>query len=90
GGSSAVTRIERISPAGPLSRELLVIDENDTEQTGRIIPANTKSASASPTLTSRQNTGSSSTKQPARELVVYGALMDASLRIRRYSSAESP
>ncbi|KAJ2684143.1 hypothetical protein IWW39_005083 [Coemansia spiralis] len=90
GGSSAVTRIERISPMGPLSRELLVMDENDTEQAGRIIPANTKSASASPTLTSRQNTDSSSIKQPARELVVYGALMDASLRIRRYSSAESP
>ncbi|KAJ2055906.1 hypothetical protein GGI17_006464 [Coemansia sp. S146] len=86
--SRRVSRIEQMVSVGPLSRELLVIDEADAELAGRIIPANCASPDiASPALMSRQSTSSSnaSISPPTRELVIYGALMDASIRIRRYN-----
>ncbi|KAJ2752132.1 hypothetical protein GGI19_004030 [Coemansia pectinata] len=86
--SQRVSRIEQMISVGPLSRELLVIDEADAKLAGRIIPANCASPDiASPTLMSRQSTSSSnaSISPPTRELVIYGALMDTSIRIRRYN-----
>ncbi|KAJ2811972.1 hypothetical protein FBU31_007670, partial [Coemansia sp. 'formosensis'] len=65
-----ISRIEKMVPVGPLSRELLVIDEADAELAARIIPANCVSPNiASPTLTNRQSTFSSSSGfivQPTR------------------------
>ncbi|KAJ2412288.1 hypothetical protein GGF41_006164 [Coemansia sp. RSA 2531] len=83
-----VSRIDQMISVGPLSRELLVIDETDTELAGRIIPANCASPDI-PSPMSRQNSNTS-ISPPTRELVIYGALMDSSIRIRRYESNITP
>ncbi|KAJ2181582.1 hypothetical protein GGF45_001445 [Coemansia sp. RSA 551] len=65
------SRIDHIWPIGPIHRDLFIVDESDPSLPPRIIPASHVSTQSQPT--------------PNRELAMYGALLDAPLRIRRYS-----
>ncbi|KAJ1787114.1 hypothetical protein LPJ59_005793 [Coemansia sp. RSA 2399] len=51
------SRIDGIQPVGPLSKELLLIDESDIDLAARVIPANVPSPQIGPTT--RENTASS-------------------------------
>ncbi|KAJ2857541.1 hypothetical protein J3B02_000932 [Coemansia erecta] len=71
--------------SGPLDHELLIVDETHAELAGRIIPPNS-SPQINPDDVSSRNTPSLSpdTLGHQRKLVLYGALVDAPFRIRRY------
>ncbi|KAJ1720432.1 hypothetical protein LPJ53_004939 [Coemansia erecta] len=87
------SKIEHVRPVGPLDRELLLVDEAHGELAGRIIPPNT--ARAPPALSPDDTpapslspaAASAAAAAPSRELVLYGALVDAPFRIRRYDQA---
>ncbi|KAJ2497147.1 hypothetical protein GGH96_005335 [Coemansia sp. RSA 1972] len=73
-GKRRDSRIDHIRSVGPIHRDLFIVDETDPNLPPRII-------SATPV-----STVSTSQSQPKpRELAMYGALLDAPLRIRRYS-----
>ncbi|KAJ2775396.1 hypothetical protein IWQ57_000451 [Coemansia nantahalensis] len=73
--------IERMHLLGPLPRELVFIDEDDPDASPRVISANVaQEHPPSPTAAA---------KAP-REMVVYGALLDAPFRVRRYAHSQTP
>ncbi|KAJ2352510.1 hypothetical protein GGF43_003737 [Coemansia sp. RSA 2618] len=86
-GARRDSRIDHIRPVGPLHRELFFVDEANPDLPARIIPPN---ATTMPPLDqfkrseSDLSTSQSQPKESTRELTIYGALLDASLRIRRY------
>ncbi|KAJ2776563.1 hypothetical protein GGI15_004806 [Coemansia interrupta] len=78
------SKIELVQPIGPLARELLLVDEDHAGLAGRIVPPNTAEA---PSALSPVDTPAGSpapNDASPRELVLYGALVDAPFRIRRY------
>ncbi|KAJ2078267.1 hypothetical protein H4R24_004601 [Coemansia sp. RSA 988] len=85
------SRIESIRPVGPLHRELLFVDEQDVDLPARIVLANVaafRPLKKSSSHSSASSVGSSkSDDQRTREMIIYGALLDAPFRIRRYSTA---
>ncbi|KAJ2806076.1 hypothetical protein H4R20_001828 [Coemansia guatemalensis] len=85
------SRIESIRPVGPLHRELLFVDEQDVDLPARVVPANiaaVRPLKKSSSHSSASSVGSSKSEdQRTREMIIYGALLDAPLRIRRYSTA---
>ncbi|KAJ2306832.1 hypothetical protein IWW51_000387 [Coemansia sp. RSA 2702] len=92
-GNRRDSKIAHIQPVGPLHRELFFVDEGDAELAARIIPANAPSLPQLGRSTSSTSaaSGTSTASQPqnqqsTREMIIYGALLDAPLRIRRYPS----
>ncbi|KAJ2611258.1 hypothetical protein H4S08_003247 [Coemansia sp. RSA 1365] len=85
------SRIDCIRPVGPLHRELLFVDEQDADLPACIVPANIASAGPlkkSSSHSSAASVGSSKSDHlRTREMIIYGALLDAPLRIRRYPTA---
>ncbi|KAJ2119052.1 hypothetical protein IW147_006158 [Coemansia sp. RSA 720] len=75
-GERRDSRIDHIRSVGSLHRDLFIVDESDPDLPPRIIPA-------TPPPVSTVSTPSQ--PAPNRELAMYGALLDAPLRIRRYS-----
>ncbi|KAJ2668271.1 hypothetical protein IWW42_005328 [Coemansia sp. RSA 1085] len=91
-GARRKSRVGSIRPVGSLSRDLFFVDENTDSVPGRIIPASNVDTATDSEFPTPSSTFSSSSafKSPlsgqkrTRELLIYGALLDAPLRIRRY------
>ncbi|KAJ1733924.1 hypothetical protein LPJ61_001331 [Coemansia biformis] len=68
--------IDSIHLLGPLPQELLFIDEEDPDALPRVIPSTTKPDTLAPEKPAAKH---------SREMIIYGALLDAPLRIRHYA-----
>ncbi|KAJ2709876.1 hypothetical protein H4R19_004027, partial [Coemansia spiralis] len=60
---------------------LVFIDDSDADVPPRIIPASTTAQEPSESATP----ASAGTPKTSRDMVVYGALLDAPIRVRHYS-----
>ncbi|KAJ2448868.1 hypothetical protein EV183_005211 [Coemansia sp. RSA 2336] len=96
-GARRKSRVDSIRPVGSLSRDLFFVDENADNVPGRVIPASNVDTATDSELPTPPSTFSSSTtfksslsaQKRTRELLIYGALLDAPLRIRRYPVSAS-
>ncbi|KAI8319249.1 alpha/beta-hydrolase [Martensiomyces pterosporus] len=74
------SRISYIKPVGPLAHELFFVDENDASLGGKFIPANSEDHQKQATAQQAE-----ADAHRLRELIICGSLLDAPLRLRRYS-----